>query len=205
PPLRQLLGEALELLRPGETVGGALRRLGGRGREGGRGQRQAPPPAPPELLRLVAVADGLVARGVLGALEEHREGLERRMREETGGETGGEGEEMGGETGGEGKGSAPPQGGSGAVDMFAPGEEEEEEEEEKREGKEEGEWGGLLWEYTWEEGGDIYGPFSSAQMQEWASQGYFRGGGARCRRVLPLPHPPGPFYECARMDFELFT
>ncbi|GAB0202419.1 CD2 antigen cytoplasmic tail-binding protein 2 [Grus japonensis] len=55
---------------------------------------------------------------------------------------------------------------------------------------------------TWEHGGDpkLYGPFSSAQMQEWAAQGYFRGG-ARCRRV----HPQGPFYDCARIDFQLYT
>ncbi|TRZ07439.1 hypothetical protein HGM15179_019667 [Zosterops borbonicus] len=37
---------------------------------------------------------------------------------------------------------------------------------------------------------------------EWAEQGYFSGGGgARCRRV----NPPGPFYDCGRVDFQLYT
>ncbi|XP_030826421.1 CD2 antigen cytoplasmic tail-binding protein 2 [Camarhynchus parvulus] len=91
------------------------------------------------------------------------------------------------------------------LDMFAPPEEEGEG---QREALPE-----VLWEYHWggEGQGDgaappeLFGPFSSAQMQEWAAQGYFQGGGgARCRRVDP-PNPPGPFYDCGRVDFQLYT
>ncbi|KAM9250244.1 CD2 antigen cytoplasmic tail-binding protein 2 [Cariama cristata] len=190
PPLPLLLRGVLELLRPGETVGGALRRLGGRGQERrGRGQPR------------------------------NRRGQERRGRGQAPSEPdqgGGEKREGEGEGGGRGQGKAPPPAlellaeladglvGRGLFGIF----------QETREGigrrlralgEEPGREGSLpevLWEYKWEEGGDapLYGPFSSAQMQEWAAQGYFREG-ARCRRV----HPQGPFYDCARIDFQLFT
>ncbi|XP_068855141.1 LOW QUALITY PROTEIN: CD2 antigen cytoplasmic tail-binding protein 2 [Aphelocoma coerulescens] len=197
PPLPHLLREVLELLRPGETVGGALRRWGGEGRPrgGGRGRGRARAPPPPELDTLVALADALVARGVLGVFGESRERLQRRLHElgGRGGPSptpGQEGEEQEEEE--EGEGQRPP-----ALDMFAPTEEGEGQEEPLPE---------VLWEYHWGGEGDgdapLFGPFSSAQMQEWAAQGYFAGGeGARCRRV----NPPGPFYDCGRVDFQLYT
>nr|XP_041577237.1 LOW QUALITY PROTEIN: CD2 antigen cytoplasmic tail-binding protein 2-like [Taeniopygia guttata] len=204
PPLPQLLRGALALLRPRETVGGALRRWGGGGgAEGeGRGEGQGARPSPPELEALVALSDALVARGVLGVLGESRERLRGRLRA-LGGEGRGEGQEGEEEEGeeeeeeeeeGEGEGQAAP-----ALDMFAPPEEGE-----GREALPE-----VLWEYHWGGEGDpptpLYGPFSSAQMQAWADQGYFRGGGgARCRRLNP-PDPPGPFYDCGRVDFQLYT
>ncbi|XP_072705198.1 CD2 antigen cytoplasmic tail-binding protein 2 [Ciconia boyciana] len=187
PPLPLLLRGVLELLRPGETVGGALRRLGGpRGegrRRGGPGRGAARPA--PQLEAPAELADGLVARGLFGVFQETRERLELRLRG-----LGGRG------SAGPPRGSPPPPEGTGpALDIFAP----DEDEGEGGEGQEEG---AVQWEYRWEHGGDprLYGPFSSAQMQEWAARGYF-GGGARCRRV----QPPGPFYDCARIDFQLYT
>uniref|UniRef100_A0A674GMK6 GYF domain-containing protein n=1 Tax=Taeniopygia guttata TaxID=59729 RepID=A0A674GMK6_TAEGU len=198
PPLPQLLRGALALLRPRETVGGALRRWGGEGQSrGGRGRGRGRAPPPPELEALVALSDALVARGVLGVLGESRERLRGRLRALGGegrGEGEGEGEEEEEEEQEEGEGQAAP-----ALDMFAPPEEGE-----GREALPE-----VLWEYHWGGEGDpptpLYGPFSSAQMQAWADQGYFRGGGgARCRRLNP-PDPPGPFYDCGRVDFQLYT
>ncbi|XP_074414238.1 CD2 antigen cytoplasmic tail-binding protein 2 [Zonotrichia albicollis] len=86
PPLPLLLGEVLELLRPGETVGGALRRWAGpgqgsKGRVRGRGRGQARAPPPPQLEALVALSDALVARGVLGVFGESRERIQQRLRE----------------------------------------------------------------------------------------------------------------------------
>ncbi|XP_057244339.1 CD2 antigen cytoplasmic tail-binding protein 2, partial [Malurus melanocephalus] len=174
---------------------------GGEGRpRGGRGRGRARVPPPPELEALVALADALVARGVLGVFGESRERLQRRLRELGGGgdpsptpsEEGEEQEEE--EKKEEGEGQRPP-----ALDMFAPPEEGEGQEEAAALPE-------VLWEYHWGGEGDgdapLYGPFSSAQMQEWAAQGYFSGGGgARCRRV----NPPGPFYDCGRIDFQLYT
>ncbi|XP_071275833.1 CD2 antigen cytoplasmic tail-binding protein 2-like [Agelaius tricolor] len=217
PPLPHLLGEVLELLRPGETVGAALRRWGGAGRPAGRGRGRgrARAPPPPELEALVALSDALVARGVLGVFGESRERLQARLRELREGPghaprspghapaaAQGEGpqeEEEEQKEEGEGQSSGPA-----PLDMFAPPEEEGEGREALPE---------VLWEYHWggEGQGDghappeLFGPFSSAQMQEWAAQGYFQGGGgARCRRVDP-PNPPGPFYDCGRVDFQLYT
>ncbi|XP_058679035.1 CD2 antigen cytoplasmic tail-binding protein 2-like [Ammospiza caudacuta] len=228
PPLPLLLGEVLELLRPGETVGGALRRWAGpAGREGrvrGRGRGQARAPPPPQLEALVALSDALVARGLLGVFGESRERLQQRLRELGAGPGQGHapaspghapaspghapapwGEGPKEEEQKEGEGQS---GGHAPLDMFAPPEEEEGE----------GQRAALpevLWEYHWLHEGEgqgdshappeLFGPFSSAQMQEWASQGYFQGGGgARCRRVDP-PNPPGPFYDCGRVDFQLYT
>ncbi|XP_071657433.1 CD2 antigen cytoplasmic tail-binding protein 2 [Patagioenas fasciata] len=154
---------------------------------GGRGEGRSRGLGPAPLEALVALSDALVARGLFGVLQESRERLGARLRA-----LGGASLSPAHSPAHQEPGHAPPEPGP-ALDMFAD--------------EEEGEGGAgplseVLWEFQWEHGGDpeIYGPFSSAQMQEWAAQGYFRGG-ARCRRV----GPQGPFYDCSRVDFQLYT
>ncbi|XP_069634094.1 CD2 antigen cytoplasmic tail-binding protein 2, partial [Haliaeetus albicilla] len=89
PPLPLLLRGVLALLRPGETVGGALRRLGGVG--GGKTEGGAPPRRPrppPQLEELAELADGLVARGLFGIFQETRERLGLRLQNLGGGNDG---------------------------------------------------------------------------------------------------------------------
>ncbi|XP_072273126.1 CD2 antigen cytoplasmic tail-binding protein 2 [Pyxicephalus adspersus] len=80
--------------------------------------------------------------------------------------------------------TAPP-----SLDMFA-------DEEESRDTEE------TLWEYKWEnkDSAELYGPFTSSQMQGWVDQGYFADG-VYCRR---LGASGGPFYNSQRLDFELY-
>uniref|UniRef100_A0A8U8BV32 Uncharacterized protein n=1 Tax=Geospiza parvula TaxID=87175 RepID=A0A8U8BV32_GEOPR len=132
----------LELLRPGETVGWALRRWGGAGRPAGRGRGRGRAPPPPELEALVALADALVARGVLGVLGESRERLQARLRG------------LGRGRGLASPGHAPASGARPDRPLPPPALPE------------------VLWEYHWGGGqGDgaappeLFGPFSSAQMQ----------------------------------------
>uniref|UniRef100_UPI00398E86A1 CD2 antigen cytoplasmic tail-binding protein 2 n=1 Tax=Pristiophorus japonicus TaxID=55135 RepID=UPI00398E86A1 len=61
----------------------------------------------------------------------------------------------------------------------------------------------VMWEYKWENTKDaqLYGPFSSMQMQDWVDQDYFRDG-VYCRKVGDVD---GPFYTSRRIDFDLYT
>ncbi|KAM8961368.1 CD2 antigen cytoplasmic tail-binding protein 2 isoform 2-T2 [Pelodytes ibericus] len=83
-----------------------------------------------------------------------------------------------------------------AVDMFAD-DIEEEKAETKRAVDE------VLWEYKWEnkEGAQLYGPFTSSQMQDWVDQDYFLDG-VYCRRVSSSG---GQFYNSLRIDFDLYV
>ncbi|XP_068779416.1 CD2 antigen cytoplasmic tail-binding protein 2 isoform X2 [Struthio camelus] len=188
PPQPELLQGALELLRPGETVAGALRRLGGRRRRRrpGRGGPAAEPPGDDgdgdggRLERLVEVADGLVARGLLGVYQETRERLARRLRA------------LGGAPGtppapGDAPPAAPgdaPPAAAAPLDIFAPNVDPE-----RLEAPAEGgpALDPVLWEYKWESGSGapLYGPFSSAQMQ--------------------VQSPAGAFYRSERIDFQLYV
>ncbi|CAM9194333.1 unnamed protein product [Lampetra fluviatilis] len=61
----------------------------------------------------------------------------------------------------------------------------------------------VLWQYKWEEedGAEVYGPFTSAQMQGWVDEGYFAEG-VLCRKA---GDPDAPFYLSRRIDFDLYT
>ncbi|XP_007948423.1 CD2 antigen cytoplasmic tail-binding protein 2 [Orycteropus afer afer] len=185
-----LLEGLLELLLPRETVAGALRRLGARG--GGKRDSKGPgrPSSPQRLDRLSGLADQMVARGDLGVYQETRERLAMRLKG------------LGCRTQGSHESAPPP-----SLDMFA---------EEVTEGELEsvtpaqrgGESPGdglvdVMWEYKWENTGDaeLYGPFTSAQMQTWVNEGYFSDG-VYCRKLDP---PGGQFYNSKRIDFDLYT
>lgn len=58
----------------------------------------------------------------------------------------------------------------------------------------------IMWEFKWEQNSDkTEGPFTSRQMHEWATDGYF-GEGVYIRRY----GKQGGFYSTRRVDFEIF-
>ncbi|XP_030403685.1 CD2 antigen cytoplasmic tail-binding protein 2 isoform X2 [Gopherus evgoodei] len=204
-----LLEGMVEMVRPGETVARAIQRLGSKG--GARGSRprrawtraKAGAPAPPEegeapgspqrreqLERLSGLADQMVGRGVYEIYQETREKLALRLRALT---------------------QPPPAQPPPALDMFA----EDIDEARLRTQASGGAAAALqprageeplaevMWEYKWENtnGAELYGPFSSTQMQEWVNQGYFKEG-VYCRKA---DNSQGQFYNSKRVDFDLYT
>ncbi|XP_066578016.1 CD2 antigen cytoplasmic tail-binding protein 2 [Amia ocellicauda] len=212
---KQLTEAVIEMLLPGETVAKALRRLGGlgkgrgQGRGRGRGQEAGGGDAvgqtdrdTEKLDRLTALADRLVASGEFEIYQKTYETLAYRLKAKASKvpkkkKMGGEGEEEEEED---------------ELDMFAEeidGKELARKRQEESEGEdEEAEDSGIaseevMWEYKWESGeqSELYGPFTSQQMQEWVDQGYFKDG-VYCRRI---GQTNGQFYNSKRLDFELYT
>ncbi|XP_004773950.1 CD2 antigen cytoplasmic tail-binding protein 2 [Mustela nigripes] len=187
-----LLEGLLELLLPRETVAGALRRLGARGGGGkGGGKGAGRPSSPQRLDRLSGLADQMVARGNLGVYQETRERLAMRLKG------------LGSQTQAPPEPTPPP-----SLDMFADEVAEGELETPTPTQKGEAELPGdglvdVMWEYKWENTGDaeLYGPFTSSQMQTWVNGGYFADG-VYCRKLDP---PGGQFYNSKRIDFDLYT
>ncbi|XP_039979784.1 CD2 antigen cytoplasmic tail-binding protein 2 [Xiphias gladius] len=195
----QLTEAVVELLLPGETVATALRRLGGLGgRKKGKLREENEPTEETKrdtekLDRLTALADRLVGSGMFEIYQQTYEKLVYLMKsmnskrpavgpESTGG-GGGDDEED-------------------ELDMFADKFDEthgrrSKEEENKRVSDE------VLWEYKWDtkDNSEIYGPFTSQQMQDWVDEGYFSSG-VYCRRV---DQEGSQFYNSKRLDFELYT
>ncbi|XP_076852178.1 CD2 antigen cytoplasmic tail-binding protein 2 [Brachyhypopomus gauderio] len=201
----QLIEAVVSLLLPGETVSMALRRLGGlggqkkkgRAREGGEVGQEAEKVEVPnrdteKLERLTALADRLVGVGEYEIYQHSYERLAYKLK------------------GMQQRQQARPQAkkeDEDELDMFADkfdekhgrGKEEgDEQEEDDRRVSEE-----VMWEYKWEnkENSELYGPFSSQQMQEWVEQGYFKDG-VYCRRI---DQEGAQFYNSKRLDFELYT
>lgn len=185
-----LLEGLLELLLPRETVAGALRRLGARGGSKGGSKGPGRPSSPQRLDRLSGLADQMVARGNLGVYQETRERLAMRLKGLVC-QTQGPSDPI----------SSP------SLDMFAE-EVAEEELETPASAQRDAELPGdgladVMWEYKWENTGDaeLYGPFTSTQMQTWVNEGYFVDG-VYCRKLDP---PGGQFYNSKRIDFDLYT
>uniref|UniRef100_A0A8D0H2X1 CD2 antigen cytoplasmic tail-binding protein 2 n=1 Tax=Sphenodon punctatus TaxID=8508 RepID=A0A8D0H2X1_SPHPU len=196
-----LLEGMVELLQPGETVARAIQRLGDKGgrnrsrvwsrakageqEEGDAAARTSGSPERKELLeRLSGLADQMVARGNYEIYQETRERLTVRLRALD---------------------HAPPTAGSSAepeIDMFAE-EIDEAKLTEKASANEDDSLTEVMWEYKWEntKTSELYGPFSSSQMQDWVDQGYFPDG-VYCRKV---DNSEGQFYNSKRIDFDLYT
>ncbi|XP_053550661.1 CD2 antigen cytoplasmic tail-binding protein 2 isoform X2 [Bombina bombina] len=124
------------------------------------------------LEQLISLADHMVALGVFEVYQDTYEKLAYRLRA-----------------------LAPPP----ALDMFA-----DEVEEETLENKERFVLDSdTLWEYKWENSDEaqLYGPFTSSQMQDWVNEGYFMDG-VYCRRVSSSG---GQFYSSLRIDFDLYV
>ncbi|XP_073416644.1 CD2 antigen cytoplasmic tail-binding protein 2 [Dendrobates tinctorius] len=217
--MRNILEEMLKVLQPGETVAKGIQRLGGSGprkrsvmqRVKQSRVRQSPampdPSNPKErsaedrtdvgavataepgaeepsstdtqqedkpLDHLISLADQMVALGVYEVYQDSYEKLAFRLRTM----------------------ESPP---TPALDMFA------DEVEEKTLVTKEAVPAAdeVLWEYKWENeaAAELYGPFTSAQMQEWVEDGYFSAG-VYCRRV---DSSTGQFYNSLRLDFDLYV
>ncbi|KAG5831948.1 hypothetical protein ANANG_G00285900 [Anguilla anguilla] len=189
----QLTEAVIELLLPGETVAGGLRRLGGLGRKKVKGRvegKEAGPDRDAEKLdRLTALADRLVGSGEFEIYQQTYERLSFRLKAMRGGKGGQRGEAVEEED---------------ELDMFADqidcldkGKTQEQEEMSSEMLSEE-----VMWEYRWQndDKAELYGPFSSQQMQDWVDEGYFKDG-VYCRKV---GQGGAQFYSSKRLDFDLY-
>ncbi|KAF7660559.1 hypothetical protein LDENG_00279890 [Lucifuga dentata] len=190
----QLTEALVDMLLPGETVATALRRLGGLGgRKKGKLREESEcigenKRDTEKLDRLTALADRLVASGMFEIYQQTYEKLAYLMKGMSQKKPAMSGHDEDDE-----------------LDMFGDTfdekhsgrSEENEEEDDKRVND------GVLWEYKWEnkENSEVYGPFSSQQMQDWVDEGYFSSG-VYCRR---LDQEGSQFYSSKRLDFELYT
>ncbi|KAM8724997.1 CD2 antigen cytoplasmic tail-binding protein 2 isoform 1-T2 [Acanthopagrus schlegelii] len=194
----QLTEGVVELLLPGETVAAALRRLGGLGRRKKGKLREESEPTEEakrdteKLDRLTALADRLVGSGMFEIYQQTYEKLAYLMRSMSSKQpalrkASGDGDDDGEED---------------ELDMFADKFDDkhggtDDKEEDKRVSDE------VMWEYRWENKDDseVYGPFTSQQMQGWVDEGYFSSG-VYCRRK---DQDGSQFYNSKRLDFELYT
>ncbi|XP_042248426.1 CD2 antigen cytoplasmic tail-binding protein 2 [Thunnus maccoyii] len=198
----QLTEALVELLQPGETVTAALRRLGGLGgRKKGKLREESEPTEEmkrdtEKLDRLTALADRLVASGMFGIYQQTYEKLayllkSRSSKKPAGGKkaSGGDGDDEEQDE----------------LDMF--GDEFDEKHGDKSQDNEDDDdqrvSEEVMWEYKWEneDKSEVYGPFTSQQMQDWVDEGYFSSG-VYCRR---LDQEGSQFYSSKRLDFELYT
>jgi len=195
----QLTEAVVELLSPGETVAAGLRRLGGLGgrkRNKLRDDKEKTEENKRDtekLDRLTALADRLVGSGMYEIYQQTYEKLAYKlksmsqspstaMRNPPDNDDSDEEEEE--------------------LDMFA--DKIDEKQGSKSQDKEDNKVldDDVLWEYKWdnEEGSELYGPFSSQQMQDWVDEGYFKDG-VYCRRA---DQEGSQFYNSKRLDFEIY-
>nr|XP_056718975.1 CD2 antigen cytoplasmic tail-binding protein 2 [Euleptes europaea] len=212
---KALLEGMVDLVQPGETVARAIQRLGDKGvaksagrqrrpwsrlkaeetepAEEGNPQKPGSPERKEQLERLSGLADQMVARGVYEIYQETREKLALRLRALD-------------------HPSAAPSGPEPELDMFAEDIDEAKLGEktpvaaggkEQQPGGDDDDLTEVMWEYKWENTNtsELYGPFSSSQMQDWVSQGYFPDG-VYCRKA---DNSDGQFYNSKRIDFDLYT
>ncbi|MEQ2284379.1 hypothetical protein AMECASPLE_021095, partial [Ameca splendens] len=197
---QQLTEAVVELMQPGETVATALRRLGGlSGRKKAKLREDKEPTEESKrdaekLDRLTALADRLVGSGMFEIYQQTYEKLVYTMKSMTSKRPAVE-QKRSGDDGNEEEDE---------LDMFGDkfdekvgGKPENKDEEDKRVSDE------VMWEYKWEnkENSEIYGPFTSEQMQGWVDEGYFSTG-VYCRRV---DQGGSQFYNSKRIDFDLYT
>lgn len=194
----QLTEAVIELLQPGETVATALRRLGGLGgRKKGKLREESEPTEETKrdtekLERLTALADRLVGSGMFEIYQQTYEKLAYLMKSMS---------------------SKRP-----AVRQKAGDDDDDEEADEldmfgdtfdeKHGGKSDDDddtrvSDKVMWEYKWEneDNSEVYGPFTSQQMQDWVDEGYFSTG-VYCRRK---DQDGSQFYNSKRLDFDLYT
>ncbi|XP_038561927.1 CD2 antigen cytoplasmic tail-binding protein 2 [Micropterus salmoides] len=194
----QLTEAVVELLLPGETVATALRRLGGLGgRKKGKMREESEPTEEAKrdtekLDRLTALADRLVGSGMFEIYQQTYEKLAYLMRSMSSKQPAVRQKHSDEEDDDE-------------LDMFADtiddkhggGQKDKGEADDTRVNDE------VLWEYKWdnEDNSEVYGPFTSQQMQDWVDEGYFSSG-VYCRRK---DQEGSQFYNSKRLDFELYT
>uniref|UniRef100_A0A3P9H8P7 CD2 antigen cytoplasmic tail-binding protein 2 n=1 Tax=Oryzias latipes TaxID=8090 RepID=A0A3P9H8P7_ORYLA len=193
----QLTEAVVELLEPGETVATALRRLGGLGGKKGKLRKENEPTKEnkrdaEKLDKLTALADRLVGSGMFEIYQHTYEKLGFLMKRMTSKQPADRQRIRCSDDEDE-------------LDMF--GDKFDEKVEEKSEDKEDEEdkrvTDEVMWEYKWDnkENTEVYGPFTSQQMQGWVDEGYFSDG-VYCRRV---DQEGSQFYNSRRIDFDLYT
>ncbi|KAG8140621.1 putative CD2 antigen cytoplasmic tail-binding protein [Naja naja] len=209
---KELLERMVDLMLPGETVARAIQRFGDKGGPKSSGRQRRPwtrlkvdeveaaeeddpqKPGSPErkeqLEQLSGLADQMVARGIYEIYQETREKLAVRLRALQ-------------------HPPAAPSSGEPELDMFAEEIDEAKLGEKTSTGSQahresdDNILSEVMWEYKWENTNtsELYGPFSSSQMQDWVSQGYFPDG-VYCRKA---DNSEGQFYNSKRIDFDLYT
>uniref|UniRef100_UPI0037E9C1A2 CD2 antigen cytoplasmic tail-binding protein 2 n=1 Tax=Semicossyphus pulcher TaxID=241346 RepID=UPI0037E9C1A2 len=194
----QLTEAVVELMLPGETVAAALRRLGGlKGRKKGKLREESEPTEETKrdaekLDRLTALADRLVGSGMFEIYQQTYEKLAYLMKSMSS-KRPAVGEKPSGDDEGD------------ELDMFGDkfdethvGKSENKEDEDDRNVSD-----AVQWEYKWEneDNSEVYGPFTSQQMQDWVDEGYFSSG-VYCRRK---DQEGSQFYNSKRLDFDLYT
>ncbi|TSQ23957.1 CD2 antigen cytoplasmic tail-binding protein 2 [Bagarius yarrelli] len=193
----QLIEAVVNLLQPGETVSAALRRLGGLGgrkkKNRARDEGEASIRDTEKLDSLTALSDRLVALGNYEIFQQTYEKLAYRLKGMQKRDTAAKRDDEDGE--------------EDELDMFAD-QFDDKHGQQKGEKKDEEADSGLvtdevMWEYKWEnkDNSELYGPFSSQQMQDWVDQGYFKDG-VYCRRI---DQEGAQFYNSKRLDFDLYT
>lgn len=65
----------------------------------------------------------------------------------------------------------------------------------------------VYWQYKWdnEKDSQLYGPFSSEEMLDWANQDYFKDGVLVRKMKDKNTEEEGQFYNSKRIDFDLYT
>lgn len=65
----------------------------------------------------------------------------------------------------------------------------------------------VYWQYKWdtEKNSQLYGPYSSSEMLDWTSQGYFKDGVLVRKLSCKSAEGEGEFYNSKRIDFDLYT
>uniref|UniRef100_A0A3B3CLC4 CD2 antigen cytoplasmic tail-binding protein 2 n=2 Tax=Oryzias melastigma TaxID=30732 RepID=A0A3B3CLC4_ORYME len=190
----QLTEAVVELLEPGETVAAALRRLGGLGGKKGKLRKENEPTKESKrdaekLDKLTALADRLVGSGMFEIYQHTYEKLGFLMKSMKSKKPAADRQNPGGSDEED------------ELDMFGDKFDEkvgEKDEEEDKKVSDE-----VMWEYKWDnkDNSEIYGPFTSQQMQGWVDEGYFSDG-VYCRRV---DQDGSQFYNSRRIDFDLYT
>uniref|UniRef100_A0A4W5Q3S7 CD2 antigen cytoplasmic tail-binding protein 2 n=2 Tax=Hucho hucho TaxID=62062 RepID=A0A4W5Q3S7_9TELE len=193
----QLTEAVLELLLPGETVAAGLRRLGGLGgRKKGKlreenGKAEETNRDTEKLDRLTALADRLVGSGVFEIYQQTYEKLAYTLKGKSQQQSVGRSKNVEEE--------------EDELDMFADKIDEKHSVKapDKADQDDETVSDEVMWEYKWdtEENSELYGPFSSRQMQGWVEEGYFKDG-VYCRRI---EQGSAQFYNSKRLDFDLYT
>ncbi|XP_072298835.1 CD2 antigen cytoplasmic tail-binding protein 2 isoform X2 [Eucyclogobius newberryi] len=184
----QLTQAVVELLQPGETVAAGLRRLGGlkgKKKKLTAGAEEETKRDADKLDKLTALADRLVGSGDYEIYQQTYEKLNYSSSEAAK------------------RKAEPGDDGDGELDMFGDKFDEKRDsktEDDEQEMKKSDE---VMWEYRWEnkDGSEIYGPFSSRQMQDWVDDEYFSTG-VYCRRI---DQEGSQFYNSKRLDFDLYT
>ncbi|XP_065133295.1 CD2 antigen cytoplasmic tail-binding protein 2 [Paramisgurnus dabryanus] len=193
--LYQLTEAIIELMLPGETVAAALRRLGGLGgqkkkgklKEGAEKKDETPNRDADKLDKLTAIADRLVGAGEFEIYQQTYEKLSYKlkgMNKNAEAKTRDDSEE------------------EDELDMFADKFNETHPIEKSEDKDNSGVSDEVMWEYKWDtkENSELYGPFSSQQMQNWVDEGYFSDG-VYCRRI---DQEGAQFYNSRRIDFDLY-